>query len=143
MGLYMAHGYSISDRRLTLPIALADIVVGAMAFPLAAIAVPSAMLASEATQSVLVVLPLGILLLNTMLVLTRLPEPPIWSVPRALTTGIWRATLLFMLLLWILLLTGSGSAVPLGLFAIAWGVLALASAMIRIAWLMQASRIPV
>lgn len=50
---------------------------------------------------------------------------------------------MFVLLLWILLLTSGGSAVPLGLFAVAWGVLALASALIRIVWLVHASRIPV
>ena len=139
----MARGYSISDRRLTLPTVLADCVAGAMAFPLAALVVPPGMLAKDATQFVLVVLPLGLLLLSIMLVLARLPEPPIWNVPRAVTAGVGRSTLLCMLLLCILLLTGSGSALPLGLFAVAWGVLALASALIRIAWLKHAPRISV
>jgi hypothetical protein len=137
----MARGYSISDRRLTLPTVLADCVVGAMAFPLAALVVPPDMLVKEATQSVLVVLPLGLLLLSIMLVLARLPEPPIWNVSRAITAGVGRSTLLCMLLLCILLLTGS--ALPLGLFGVAWGVLALASALIRIAWLKHAPRISV
>lgn len=139
----MFQGCSISDRRLTLPTVPADSVAGAMAFPPAAKVVPPAMLACEAVQSVLVVLPLALLLLSLLLVLSRLLEPPIRNVPHAITAGAWRTTLLFMLLSWILLLIGSGSALLLSAFAVAVAVLALVSALIRVSRLLHASRIPI
>ncbi len=135
--------YTIPDRRLPLVAALGESVACVMAFPLAAVVVGPAMLEGEAIRAALPNLPIALILLNALLILLDPPEPPVWNVARAIGAGVWRATLLFIGLLWTLVLSGQGGAVPLGLFVIAWGCLVAASAGLRTARLLTARRIPV
>jgi len=137
----VAQTLPIPDRRLTLSTVFLDFVAGALAFPLAALAVPPAMLDGEETRAVISALPFGVVLLSMLLVLVHPAEPGGWTVPQAITSGIWRATIVFMALLWVLIVTGGGSSVPLGLFSVAWGVLALAGVLVRIARLWLAPRV--
>lgn len=134
---------TIPDRRVPFLAVLGDSVASALAFPLAALLVDPAMLADAATRAALPVLPLALIVLNVLLVLLDPPEPGVWNVPRAITAGIWRSTVLFIALLWTLVLTGHGGAVPLGLFVLAWGCLAAASAVLRTLRLLGTRRIPV
>lgn len=134
---------AIPDRRLPFLAVLGDCVASVLAFPAAALLVDPALLEGEATRAAVAALPLALLLLNVLLVLLDPPEPPVWNVPRAITAGIWRATLLFIALLWALVLTGHGGAVPVGLFVLAWGCLAAASAVLRTLRLLACRRIPV
>jgi len=135
--------FTVPDRRVPFLAVAGDSVASAAAFPLATLLVDPAMLADEATRATLPVLPLALIVLNVLLVLLDPPEPGVWNVPRAITAGIWRATILFIALLWTLVLTGHGGAVPLGFFALAWGCLAAASAVVRTLRLLGARRIPV
>jgi hypothetical protein len=133
---------TIPDRRLPFLAVLGDSVVCAAAFPLAALLVDPAILANEAAQAVLV-LPWALVLLNVLFVLFDPPEPAVCNVPRAITAGIWRATVLFIALLWTLVLTGHGGAVPVGFFVLGWGCLAAQSAVLRTVRLLALPRIPV
>ena len=133
----------IPDRRLPLAAVLGDSVACALAFPAAALLVTPAMLAGEAAQATLPLLPIALLLLNALLILLDPPEPGVWNVSRAIGAGVWRATLLFIGLLWTLVLTGQGGAVPVGIFIVAWGCLVAASATLRTLRLLGARRIPV
>ncbi len=133
----------VPDRRLPLSAVLGECVACVLAFPLAALLVDPAMLAGEATRAALPLLPYALLLLNVLLVLLDPPEPAVWNVPRAITSGVWRATLLFIGLLWTLILSGNGAAVPVGLFVVAWGCLVAASAVLRSLRLLGSRRIPV
>lgn len=135
--------YTIPDRRLPFLAVLGDCVASVLAFPLAALLVDPAILAGEGTREALAALPLALLALNVVLVLLDPREPGVWNVPRAITAGIWRATLLFIALLWTLVLSGNGGAVPVGLFVLAWGCLAAASALLRTLRLLACPRIPV
>jgi hypothetical protein len=135
--------FKIPDRRLPLAAALAESVACVLAFPIAAVIVGPAMLEGEAIRAALPNLPIALILLNALLILLDPPEPPVWNVSRAIGAGVWRATLLFIGLLWTLVLSGQGGAVPLGLFVTAWGCLVAASAGLRTARLLTAKRIPV
>lgn len=134
---------TIPDRRVSLLAVVGECVACVLAFPLAALLVDPAILAGEATRAALPLLPLALLLLDVLLILLAPPEPPVWNVPRAITAGVWRATLLFIGLLWTLILSGNGGAVPVGLFVIAWGCLVAACAALRSLRLLGARRIPV
>lgn len=135
--------YTVPDRRLPFVAVLGDCVASVLAFPLAALLVDQAMLAGEGTGAAVAALPLALLVLNVVLVLLDPREPGVWNVPRAISAGIWRATLLFIALLWTLVLSGNGDAVPVGLFVLAWGCLAAASAVLRTLRLVGSRRIPV
>ncbi len=137
----MAQNLPIPDRRLTLSTVFFDFVAGALAFPLAALAVPPAMLDGDETWAVISALPFGVILLSILMVLVHPAEPEGWTAAKAITNGIWRSTIVFMALLWVLIVTGGGRSVPLGLFIVAWGVLASAGALVRIARLWLAPRI--
>jgi hypothetical protein len=132
---------TIPDRRLPFPAVLGDSIACVSAFPLAALMVAPAMLEGEAIRAALPLLPYALLLLNTLLILLDPPEPAVWNVPRAIVAGVWRATLLFIGLLWTLVLTGHGGAVPVGLFVTAWGCLVALSAGLRTWRLISARRI--
>ncbi len=133
---------AIPDRRLPFAAVLADCLACALVFPMAALLVAPGVLAGEATGRTLPLLPVGLLLLNVLLILLDPPEPPVWNVPRAIIAGTWRATLLFIGLLWVLVLRGQGAVVPVGLFMIAWGCLVLAIATLRTLRLVLGRRIP-
>ena len=135
--------FTIPDRRVPFLTVLGDSVASAAAFPLAVLLVDPAILAGEATRAALAVLPLALIVLNMLLVLLDPPEPGVWNVPRAITAGVWRATVLFIALLWTLVLSGNGGTIPAGLFIIAWGCLAATSAVLRTLRLLGTRRIPV
>ena len=128
-------------RRLPFAAVLADCVAAVLAFPVAAVLVAPEVVVGEETRAVLGMLPWALLLLNMIVVLFDPPEPPVWSVPRAVIAGIWRATLLFIGLLWVLVLSGQAAAVPVKLFVLAWGGLMIASAVSRTLRLLAARRI--
>jgi hypothetical protein len=134
---------TIPDRRLPLSAVLGESIACVLAFPVAALLVAPAMLDGEATRAALPLLPIALLLLNALLILLDPPEPGVWNVSRAIGAGVWRATILFIALLWTLVLTGQGGAVPVGLFIVAWGCLVAASAILRAWRLICAKRIPV
>jgi hypothetical protein len=134
---------TIPDRRLPFAAVLGESVACVLAFPVAALLVSPAVLDGEATQAALPLLPIALLLLNALLILLDPPEPGVWNVSRAIGAGVWRATLLFIGLLWTLVLTGQGGAVPVGVFIVAWGCLVAASAILRTLRLLGARRIPV
>ena len=131
----------VPDRRLPFAAVLADCVAAVLAFPVATMLVVPEMLATEETRAVLRTLPWALLLLNMIVVLFDPPEPPVGSVPSAVVAGIWRATLLFIGLLWVLVLSGQAAAVPVKLFVFAWGGLMMASAVSRTLRLLAARRI--
>jgi hypothetical protein len=133
----------VPDRRLPFSAVLGDCVASVLAFPVATLFVAPELLEDEATRTVLAVLPWALILLNMVVILFDPPEPPVWSVPRAVVAGVWRATLLFIGLLWVLVLSAEAAAVPVGLFMIAWGCLTAAMAILRTARLLAARRIPV
>ncbi len=137
----MPAAYLVFDRRLPFAAVLADCVAAVLAFPLAAMLVAPEVMAAEETRAVLRTLPWALLILNMIVVLFDPPEPPVWSVPRAVVAGIWRATLLFIGLLWVLVLAGQAAAVPVKLFVLAWGALMVASATLRTLRLVFARRI--
>jgi hypothetical protein len=139
----MSIAFAVPDRRLPFSAALVDCVIGVLAFPVATMLVAPEILAGEDTQAALGVMPLALVLLNVLVILINPPEPPVWNVPRAIVAGVWRATLLFIGLLWALVLSGTAAAVPVGLFVIAWGCLVLASAVVRTLRLAVARRIPI
>lgn len=133
----------VPDRRLAFLAVLGECVASVLAFPVAAFIVTPELLVDEATRTVLAVLPWALILLTVVVILFDPPEPPVWSVPRAIVAGVWRATLLFVGLLWVLVLSAAAEAVPVGLFMVAWGCLAAAMAALRTARLLIARRIPV
>ena len=139
----MSIALQIPDRRLPLSAVLADSIACALVFPLATLLVAPAMLEGEAIRAALPLLPYALLLLNALLILLDPPEPGVWNVPRAIGAGVWRATLLFIGLLWTLVLSGQGGAVPVGLFVLAWGCLVGLCAILRAWRLLSARRIPV
>lgn len=134
---------AVPDRRLPFSMALVDCVIGVLAFPAAAMLVAPEVLSREGTQAALGVLPLGLLLLNMLVILLNPPEPPVWNVSRAVLAGVWRATLLFIGLLWVLVLSGAAAAVPVGLFIVAWGCLALATTIVRTVRLVLVRWVPI
>ena len=139
----MPAAYVVPDRRVPFVAVLGDCLAGVLAFPVATLLVEPALLVDERTQSVLAVLPWALLLLSMVVILFDPPEPPVWNVPRAIVAGVWRATLLFIALLWVLVMSAEAAAVPVGLFMIAWGCLAAAMAVMRTLRLVAARRIPV
>lgn len=134
--------YHIPDRRVPLAAVLADAVACALIFPLAATMVEPATIDHESVITTLRLLPVALLLINAIVVLLDPPEPPVWSVARAAIAGVWRSTLLFIVLLWTLILTGAAGTVPVGLFIIAWGLLAGIGAILRTVRLATCQRIP-
>lgn len=139
----MQAAYVVPDRRVPFMAVLGDCVASVLAIPIATLLVAPELLDDEAIQAVLAVLPWALLLLNMVVILFDPPEPPVWNVPRAVVAGVWRATLLFIGLLWVLVLSAEAAAVPVGLFMIAWGCLAAAMATLRTLRLVVARRIPV
>jgi hypothetical protein len=131
----------VPDRRLPFAAVLADCLAAVLAFPVAAMLVAPEVVAAEEARAVLRALPWGLLLLNMIVFLFDPPEPPVRSVPRAVVAGIWRATLLFIGLLWVLVLSGQAAVVPVKLFVLAWGGLMMASAVSRTLRLLAARRI--
>lgn len=136
----MPRTFLVPDRRLPFAAVLGDCLACALAFPVAALLVPPAMTEGAAAEAALAVLPLGLVLINVLVILLDPPEPLVWSVPRAALAGIWRATLLFICLLWSLVFTGHAAAVPVGLFMVAWGCLVVATAVLRVLRLLLAPR---
>ena len=134
--------YTFPDRRLPFFAVLGDSLACVVAFPLAALVVASGIVDGESTRAVLSALPIALLLLNVLVVVVDPREPPAWSVPTAVMAGVWHATLLFIGLLWVLVLAGRGGAVPVGLFVVAWGCLVALSALVRLARVVTARRIP-
>lgn len=139
----MSIALQIPDRRLPFSAVLGDALACALAFPLATLFVAPVMLEGEAIRAALPLLPYALLLLNVLFFLVDPPEPAVWNVPRAIGAGVWRATLLFIGLLWTLVLSGQGGVVPVGLFIVAWGCLVALSAVLRAWRLISARRIPV
>jgi len=135
--------YHIPDRRVPLAAVLADAAACALVFPLAASLMDPARLEPEPVRAALAALPVALLLINAIVVLLDPPEPPVWSVPRAIVAGAWRSTLLFIALLWTLILTGAAGAVPVGLFIIGWGLLTGIGATLRTIRLITCQRIPI
>ncbi len=133
----------LPDRRMPFAAVLADCLVVVLAFPVATLLAAPEVVAGEATRSVVGVLPLALLLLNMLVILLDPPEPPVLNVPRAIVAGAWRATLLFIGLLWVLVLSGQAAAVPVGLFILAWGCLVFASAILCTVRLVLARRIAI
>lgn len=138
----MTISFSIPDRRVPLAAVLADSLACALAFPIAAMLLEPARVAGENVLAVLPLLPLGLLLINAIVILLDPPEPPVWSLARAVVAGAWRASLLFIALLWTLILSGAAAAVPVALFIVAWGILMVAIAALRLARLLTCRRIP-
>jgi hypothetical protein len=132
---------SFYDRRLPFSAVVGDCVAGAISFPVAVSLMPASIIAGEDTQATVAVLPYAMLLLTILLTLLDPPEPPVWNFPRAVLAGIWRATLLFIALLWVLIFTAAGSTLPLALFVTAWSILALVNATLRALRLATACRI--
>jgi hypothetical protein len=137
----MLAGRWFYDRRLPFLAVVGDCIAGAMSFPVAMCLVPSSFIAGEDTLATLAVLPFAMLLLTVLITALDPPEPPVWNLPRAVLAGIWRATLLFMALLWILIFTAAGSTLPMALFVTAWAILALANSALRALRLATACRI--
>lgn len=137
----MSSVYLLSDRRLPFSAVLAEFLAVVLVFPLAAKLVAPALVSGAATQALLPQLSIALLLINAMIVLLDPPEPPVWNVARAIVAGAWRATLLFIGLLWLLIFTDNGGTVPVGLFVIAWALAVAASALLRAARHLLARRI--
>lgn len=138
----MPTAYLVPDRRLPFVAVLADCVACVLVFPVASELVPPGVLPGDAGRAALAVLPLALLLINMLIILLDPPEPPVWSVPRAIVAGVWRATLVFICLLWTLVLSGHAGAVPVGLFITAWGCLVAATATLRTLRLLLTRRFP-
>lgn len=138
----MSAAHLVPDRRVPFLAVLGECVASVLAFPLAVPMVAPELLHDEATQTVLAMLPWALVLLSVVVILFDPPEPPVWNVPRAIVAGVWRATLLFIGLLWVLVLSAAAAAVPAGLFMIAWGCLAAAMAALRTLRLVVAQRLP-
>jgi hypothetical protein len=138
----MPTAFLVPDRRLPFVAVLADCLVCVLVFPVAAVLAAPVVPTDDGGRRALAVLPLALLLINLLIILLDPPEPLVWSVPRAVLAGVWRATLVFICLLWTLLLSGHAAVVPVGLFMTAWGCLVVATAILRALRLLLVRRIP-
>lgn len=127
----MSVSTTLVDRRLPLLAVLADCVALVLVFPLAALLVAPELLTGDHARSVQETLPWALLLLNVIVILLDPPEPRVWSVSRAVIAGIWRSTLLFMGLFWLLMISGHAAVVPVNVFVVAWGCSMIATAILR------------
>ena len=137
----MATVYFIRDRRRPFASVLGDCLVAVLAIPMAAwLAAPD--LPGAEAAALLRRCALALLLLNLVVYFLEPTESAVWSVPRAIIAGAWRASLMVTGLVCVLLSSGEAGRVPLGLLLLAWGALALGMAAARVIRLVTSRRVP-